>query len=548
MKEKKTLGFTKILLMFGLIPLTTAVLCLGMYSYFSMSKNLDTETYQMLKAAATQLSEHYSNVGISEEKDYTYVDSLIEEDIELTVFNENVRWLTSIKDSNGRIEGTHAAADIYEEVNAGNTYTDKGVKINNGKYYVCYVPIYDGTEVVGMAFAGKVDSDVSSYRRSMAFGTLFVGLAVTLLFVVIIVLVSIVVKRPLKELADATNSLADGDITNKVNVHSIATETVNIINAYNKLFDSLKKIVSEIRRNCYNIGEDVDSVSTEMDSVNSSIQQVTITMQELATAATTMACNVEAINNNVTTIDDEVSSMSRAAKDLSANSYNMKVHTEDASEAVNTALKNNEEATKVTSEISAQLIESNKSVQGIKEVLSMISDVADQTKLLSLNANIEAARAGDAGKGFAVVASEIQRLSEQSQDGVVRIRELADEMLLQSDNSVKLSNQVSDKMIEESESLKNVSNKFERLAELIESVVSGVGVVSNSTQSVDKVKNSIVSSVQELSALSQENAASNEEVSASMEVISQSVLSVKEKIDDVSGISEELRESVAVFK
>lgn len=178
----------------------------------------------------------------------------------------------------------------------------------------------------------------------------------------------------------------------------------------------------------------------------------------------------------------------------------------------------------------------------------MISDVADQTKLLSLNANIEAARAGDAGKGFAVVASEIQRLSEQSQEGVIKIRELADEMLLQSDNSVKLSSQVSDKMIEESESLKNVSNKFARLAELIESVVSGVGVVSNSTQSVDKVKNGIVSAVQELSALSQENAASNEEVSASIEVISQLVLTVKEKIDDVSGISEELRESVAVFK
>lgn len=369
MKGNKTLGFTKILLMFGLIPLATAVLCLGVYSYFSMSKSLDTETYQMLKAAATQLSEHYSNVGISEEKDYTYVDSLIEEDIELTVFNEDVRWLTSIKDSNGRIEGTHAAADIYEEVNAGNVYVDKGVKISNGKYYVCYVPIYDGNEVVGMAFAGKVDSDVTSYRRSIAFGTLFVGMAVTALFAVIIVLVSIVVKRPLKGLADATNGLADGDITNRADVHSIATETVNIISAYNKLFDSLKSIVSEIRHNCSSIGEDVDSVSTEMDSVNSSIQQVTATMQELATAATTMACNVEAINNNVTTIDDEVSSMSRAAKDLSANSYNMKVHTEDASEAVTAALKNNEESTKVTSEISAQLIEANKSVQGIKEVL-----------------------------------------------------------------------------------------------------------------------------------------------------------------------------------
>ncbi|MCH5254782.1 MAG: methyl-accepting chemotaxis protein, partial [Lachnospiraceae bacterium] len=198
--------------------------------------------------------------------------------------------------------------------------------------------------------------------------------------------------------------------------------------------------------------------------------------------------------------------------------------------------------------INEQTNMTNESAQKIKEATALITDIASETNLLSLNASIEAARAGEQGRGFAVVAAQIQKLAEQSNESAKQIESIILSLIADSDRAVSTMNEVKEIMEQQSENVANTNTQVTNLLQDVEESLAGIEEVVTQTNKINEVRSSVVDTVQSLSAIAQENAASSQETSASVTEINSIVNEIAVNATDLKDISRELGESVAMFE
>lgn len=190
----------------------------------------------------------------------------------------------------------------------------------------------------------------------------------------------------------------------------------------------------------------------------------------------------------------------------------------------------------------------NESALKIKDATSLIASIADETNLLSLNASIEAARAGDAGKGFAVVASQIQKLAEQSNDSAKQIEEIIQTLLKDSETAVQTMEEVREIMRQQNEKVQQASEVFETVNRGVETSIHGMADVQQQNEKIDTARSNIVDTVQSLSAIAEENAATTEETSAAMTEIGAVIQQISQNAQDLEKIAEVLDSSMQQFQ
>ena len=220
-KERKKLTMMSALLMIGIFPTIFAVVLVALLSSFQLSNALKAEIYEELEIAAHGLREYYEWDIINSEEhqpvyEHDYVDLYLEDDVHLTLFLENKRFITSIPDasnSTGRNEGTTCDEEIWKEVSKGKTYRGDKVSISGNDYFVVYLPLYGvDNEIVGMAFAGKPESLILEELRGTIIQILILSVIILILCCVEIAFVAGWVKKPLVIIADNLKYLADGDL------------------------------------------------------------------------------------------------------------------------------------------------------------------------------------------------------------------------------------------------------------------------------------------------------------------------------------------------
>lgn len=184
----------------------------------------------------------------------------------------------------------------------------------------------------------------------------------------------------------------------------------------------------------------------------------------------------------------------------------------------------------------------------IRNSLSGISEVADQTDLLSLNASIEAARAGEAGRGFAVVATQISKLSEDSAQSTKTIEDIIHQLTVDSEASVQIMKEVNEIIAEQQQKLTQTKEKFGDVSNGIENSRKESNMISDQAQECDSERGRIVDVIQNLSAVSEENAASTQETNASMEELNATINLLAEAAGELKEMALKLEEDVQFFK
>lgn len=160
--KKPKLNFMQMILLVGYTPLLIASIVLTIFASYQLRHNLEESVYSKLRSCAISVEQYFlwdiaEGILCKDEVSYEFIDSLKSEDVDLTFFNQNVRYLTSVLDDSGnRIEDTKADDAIWEFVKRGNEYKADNVVIGDSEYYVYYVPVLDENEnVIGMGFAGE---------------------------------------------------------------------------------------------------------------------------------------------------------------------------------------------------------------------------------------------------------------------------------------------------------------------------------------------------------------------------------------------------------
>ena len=552
---KKKMGYLQVILMIGCIPMIAAIVALTVYASAKMKNELIDSTYLRLKACSTSVEQYFTwdiREDILEKDDisYQFIDSLQEEHIEQTLFMGDERFITSIVDEDGkRIEGTKADPKVWETVKAGNDYMADGVKINGERYYVYYMPVRsDDGEILGMAFSGERESAVRNAITGMLRRLVLLAGCMIVLFTAILVYLSFRIRKPLLATAEYIDCIANGDLSGNLEVKSVIREVTILIRASAALKEKLNSIVTEVDGHATQLDNNMESLNALASASSKGANQIRQAIDELSKTAVSLAENVQSVNARMMEMGDNVTAIHSETVTLNENSDKMDHANRNASESMNLVLTSSHTSSAIIEEMIVQVKATNEAIASISKAVELISDITSQTNLLSLNASIEAARAGQAGRGFAVVATEIKQLADQSSQGAATIKNIADDILEKSNKSVELTERMRALAEKEQADIGSAKTGFDTLSQIIEANVATAGTIAEKTKNLEELKQTIINNITELSAISEENAASNEEVTANVSSIAESIDRISEDTGMIKKVSADLEEQMKYFK
>lgn len=474
-------------------------------------------------------------------------------DMDITVFYGDTRYMTSIcKEDGSRQVGTQASEVVTEEVlKKGNDYFARNVDVQGQTYFGYYVPIAaeDGT-IEGMVFAGMPQSEARA--EIMKIITLLVGiiLAMGIICCVMVAIVVTNLTNALHKGTDALEEVAEGRLNAELDER--ITKRRDEIGHISRSIVKLKQQQSEIIQSMKEQSEALNQASTYLSDktaeTSSTVAQVEKAVEEVAEGATSQAEETQSATDNVVLMGNMVSETAREVEAMYSNAKNMHALGQDAFETLHELSTINQQASESIQAIYEQTNMTNESVQKIKEATGLITAIAAETNLLSLNASIEAARAGEQGRGFAVVATQIQQLADQSNASARQIEEIISYLITDSGRAVKTMEVVKDIMEKQNENVQHTDERFQKVISGIEESLEAIERITEKTSQLDTTRSSVIDTVQNLSAIAEENAASTEETFASITEISSIIEGISAEAEQLKKIANGIDQSMEIFE
>ena len=570
--EKKTKSKFSIkikLLLMVLLPSIILSVSLAYLAARNIRGGMQEEAIHGLKAIAFSLEEIYAladdgdyemdasgNVtkgDLAVSGNYAIVDEMKEfTGYDFTIFYGDTRVTTSLKDAatGNRLVGTQASEKVIQAVlNNGEEYSDTNVVINNSPYYGYYVPIKQGGKVIGMAFAGLPQEEADAFIQQKV--TIIISVSILVLIVISIIGLSFALKMG-NAITGAEKVIAEiGSGNLKVTVNDKAKKRNDELGAMTRELEALVSKLVEVIGNVKQSSKVLFDAGTALEEMavqsNNATSEIGHAVEDISRGAMTQAEETETASANIVQMGDIITEIVASVDNLGLASMNMKNASDESEMIIGELSRSNDRTTEAIEKIGQQVHTTNDSVQAIGQAIELITNIAAETNLLSLNASIEAARAGEHGRCFAVVASQIQKLAEESNSSAQEIGRIIDHLLKDSEQTVKVMDEVNVIINEQRQKLEETKSKFVLVAQGVDSTTNEAKVIEKQTTDCDAARGKIMDVIQNLSAISEENAASTQETNASTEELGATLELLTSSAKELLVLSTELEESMQFF-
>lgn len=432
--------------------------------------------------------------------------------------------------------GKNVAANVV-------TYDFKGA-VKYASYYVSSTNAY-------ILVISADEAEVLKPIRYMAIQGIIITCIIAVLAIVIGLVYAQRVTGPIKTITGMVNRFADMDFTKDEKEDILSKrndETGDMSRSIKKMREQMEKMILDIRQRSEELFATSDVLSKDSEETYEMVIQVEKAVSEIAEGATSQAGETQKATESVITIGNMVEETASEAGRLHDNTDVIKNLGSEANSTLADLTEINRKTKEAIEIISRQTNTTNESALKIREATALITSIATETNLLSLNASIEAARAGEQGRGFAVVASQIQKLAEQSNESAKTIEHIVSALINDSEKAVHTMEEVKDVMEEQNTKVDKAGEIFEDVLRGIEVTIKGITTISDYTTKMDTARVNVVDVVQNLTAIAEENAAATEETSASATEVNNIIGNISDKAKDVRSIAENLHDTVEVFK
>ncbi len=357
--------------------------------------------------------------------------------------------------------------------------------------------------------------------------------------------------KPIAAITAVIQKLGELDLTSDDAQRALCKrkdETGGMSRAITRLTDKLAQVLGDLQKQSLYLMEAAQSLDKNTQETINSVGQVEQAVGDIASGATSQADETQTATENVVAMGEMINTTSGEVTTLNGKSQGIAEASDGAMRVLDELGDINRKAVEAVHVIYKQTNTTNDSAQKIREATTLISAIAEETNLLSLNASIEAARAGEQGRGFAVVAAQIQKLAEQSNQSANQIEQIIASLLGDTATAVRTMNEVQEIMDEQNNKVISASTIVGKVKHEIDDTLAGIRNIADATQEMQNARNTVVDVVQNLTAIAEENAASTQETSASVTEIASIIEDIANNASSLKDIAAHLDADMRQFK
>lgn len=452
----------------------------------------------------------------------------------------------------GEVTTSISDTDLLPVLSGKTVSTDIVKDEKYGNYMSSFAPIKDREgKVIGILGIDTEAETIQSIKNGVLSSLLPIVIAVSVIFTLLIlgIVYYYLGKKlnPLKRISDVANSITKGDLeeastlTREYRVQS--TDEIGLLyTSFEKMTETLSEMIKKIHGLSSSLHEQSSKLNNSSSEVNEGTTQVSVTMDEMSSGAESQANLASTLSVDMKEFSEIIAATNKQGQEITKSTDVAINDSQTGMQLMSSSIEKMQEIHNIVLESVNQVKTLETQNNEVTTLVTLISNIADQTNLLALNAAIEAARAGEQGKGFAVVADEVRKLAEQVSDSVNGISTIVGTVNNNSKNMVKILTSGLEKVDEGRGKLHKTGETFNDIYQELSTMNGLVHSMANQlillTDNEEKMKESI----EEVAAISEQNAAGIEEVTASAQQINAMTGEMNQLVTNLAIASEELED------